>query len=70
MRYRSLGQLGNVDQAFNTIFDLSKGAKIHHIGDHTFEQLPQFILVLDLGPGFRQQAFQAQANPLFLDVQT
>ena len=62
-------QLGYVYQTLNTILHFGKGAKIHHVGDYSLNQLPQFVLVLDQGPRFGQQALQAKAYPLPIVIQ-
>ena len=51
MRNLRFGQLGHVDQAFNTLVNLGKSAKVHHVGNHAFDQLAQFVLVLDQAQG-------------------
>ena len=66
---RHVSQLRDVDQALNALLDLGKGAKVDDVGDDALDQLAQFVLVLDQGPRFRLQPFQAQANTITLLVQ-
>ena len=35
-----------MDQSLDPFFDLGERAEIHHIGDHTLDELPQFFNVL------------------------
>ena len=65
---RLLGDLGDVDQAFDVVFQAGKGAEFGQAGDGAFHQLANLVLADLLGPGILQQLADGQADAFLFAV--
>ena len=59
MQKIAFSQFRDVDQPFQAVFNASKSAEIHNIGDDPFDELADVITLIDRLPGIGQQAFDA-----------
>ena len=58
------GQLGYVNEPFQSLFNASEGAEIHHVGDRPLHNLPD-LSAARLSARIGMQAFQAERDAAF-----